>query len=518
MKQLKKPLIITLTSLIGVAILDLTLLIFVPSVRAMFTGYEYDVYPTCTEDGYRYYHSPDGNEYPIGRYLATGHDYIAAVTNPTCTAEGYTTYTCSHCHERYTANATSPTGHTYIDTITLPTCTAPGYTTHVCSTCGYTFRDSVTDPTGHSYSYKVTPATCTAEGYTTYTCTTCAHTYRDNTVAALGHNFQATTVSPTCTEAGSTSNTCTRCGLKTETTILPATGHRYSLTKKDPTCTTEGYTLHTCSACGDSFKTDTVRALGHVYTAAIHYATKTKAGGTTHTCSRCGDTYESDTFTYSTVFNSKQGDGKGEIARGVDLSYHNGTVDFVALKNSGISFVILRVGTTNGKDSKFEEYYTAAKSAGLDIGAYLYSYATTATAAAADANRTISWLGTKTFEYPIFLDIEHDSQKNLSKTTLTNIVMTYCDTLVENGFYPGLYTNKTWMEKINMTTVKARYDVWLASWIVTGAGITDYSSDYSLWQYSATGTVPGVSTDVDLDIVFRDYPSYIKKYGYNNFQ
>ena len=82
MKQLKKPLIITLTSLIGVAILDLTLLIFVPSVRAMFTGYEYDVFPTCTEDGYRYYHSPDGNEYPIGRYLATGHDYIAAVTAP----------------------------------------------------------------------------------------------------------------------------------------------------------------------------------------------------------------------------------------------------------------------------------------------------------------------------------------------------------------------------------------------------------------------------------------------------
>lgn len=517
MKSPKHPLIVTIVLLLSIALLDVCLFLFLPDVRDMFEETEYDIPPTCTEDGYRMQLSIFGKPYPVGRFLALGHYHLAAVTPPGCEKEGYTTYTCIYCHERYTGQIIPATGHTWIDTVTLPTCTEGGITTHRCTTCGKLYRDTRTPPAGHSYRYEITPPTCTEQGYTTFACEVCGYSYRDKITAPYGHDYASFTVAPTCTTPGYTSRTCTRCGLSTVTDQKAATGHRYTVSTVNATCTQGGYTLHRCSVCGDNYITDITGALGHTYLTDIRPATTKTNGATVHTCSRCGDSYETNVFTYETVFNSRQGDGVGTLYEGVDLSYHNQDVDFAALKASGISFVILRVGTTNGKDSKFEEYYAAAKAAGLHVGAYMYSYATTTAAAQADANRTLGWIAGKQFDYPIFLDIEHESQKNLSKTTLTNIVLTYCNTMVDSGWYPGLYTNKTWMELIDMTKVRRNYDVWLASWIVTGENISDYSADYSMWQYSATGKVPGISTDVDLDACFRNYPAYMKKYGYNGY-
>ena len=153
------------------------------------------------------------------------HSYESVVTAPTCTAEGYTTYTCS-CGDTYTADKVAALGHTYTSVVTAPTCTAEGYTTYTCS-CGDTYTADKVEAPGHTYTSVVTAPTCTAEGYTTYTCSACGDSYTADKVEALSHTY---------------------------TSVVTA-----------PTCTAEGYTTYTCSACGDSYTADKVAALGHTF-------------------------------------------------------------------------------------------------------------------------------------------------------------------------------------------------------------------------------------------------------------
>jgi GH25 family lysozyme M1 (1,4-beta-N-acetylmuramidase) len=224
-------------------------------------------------------------------------------------------------------------------------------------------------------------------------------------------------------------------------------------------------------------------------------------------------------YTFAEAFSGQQGDGVGILAEGIDLSHHNGDVDFGALKEAGISFVILRIGTSNTPDEKFEDYYAAARAAGLDIGVYFYTYAKSVAAAQADAAWVIEQLGERSFEYPIFFDIEDTSLSKLDRGLLTDIALAFCDEMVAAGYYPGVYTNKLWMAKhLEIERIREVYDIWLASWIVTGENISDYSNDYSMWQYTASAEVDGVATAVDRNGVYRDFPAWIAKFGYNNLE
>ena len=112
------------------------------------------------------------------------HTYSKKVTKPTCTAKGYTTYTCA-CGDTYKADEVAAAGHQYEDTVTNPTCTEKGYTTHTCSVCGYTYKDSTKSALGHKYKSKVVAPTFDAKGYTKYTCSRCGKTYKDNYTAKL---------------------------------------------------------------------------------------------------------------------------------------------------------------------------------------------------------------------------------------------------------------------------------------------------------------------------------------------
>ena len=145
-------------------------------------------------------------------------DYTRTITKAaTCTATGTYNYkwnTTTYGTFNFT-DTIAATGHSYTSTVTAPTCTAQGYTTHTCS-CGHSYQDNYTDATGHSYMSEVTTAaTCTADGVRTYTCSSCSHSYTE-TIAALGHTPGA---AATCT----TAQTCTVCG----TELAPATGHSY---------------------------------------------------------------------------------------------------------------------------------------------------------------------------------------------------------------------------------------------------------------------------------------------------
>ncbi|MBO4420021.1 MAG: InlB B-repeat-containing protein, partial [Oscillospiraceae bacterium] len=183
---------------------------------------------------------------------ALGHDYQAVVTEPTCTAGGFTTYTCSRCGDSYTGDETAALGHDYQAVVTEPTCTAGGYTTHSCSRCGDTYTDSETDPLGHDYG-----------------------------------DWTVTTV-PTCTEAGVETRTCSRCDAA-ETRPVEALGHDYNAVVTEPTCTEGGFTTYTCSRCGDSYTGDETEPLGHDFGdwTVTTAPSCTEAGVETRTCSRC---------------------------------------------------------------------------------------------------------------------------------------------------------------------------------------------------------------------------------------
>ena len=152
--------------------------------------------------------------------------------------------------------------HTYESVVTPPSCTANGYTTHTCTICGDSYTDASTDALGHDYKAAITEPTCTTQGYTTYTCSRCNDSYTDTTYA-LGHDYAAVVTAPTCTEDGYTTYTCSRCGNSYQNDYTPALGHTWDngVVTVQPTRTTPGEMTYTCTRCGET-RTDTIPAAG----------------------------------------------------------------------------------------------------------------------------------------------------------------------------------------------------------------------------------------------------------------
>ncbi len=206
------------------------------------------------------------------------------------------------------------------------------------------------------------------------------------------------------------------------------------------------------------------------------------------------------------------------ISYGIDVSKWQGTIDWDKVKASGIDFVIIKAGSTKGEDEYFEFNYLAAKSRGINVGAYYYTYAMNETEAEADAELLAGWLNGKTFEYPIFFDIEDPSQESLSAQTRTNMCIAFNTVLESKGFFAGIYSSKSWLNSsLDRATLSSKYAIWEASWRSSGQADIDKSGDCQLWQYSATGVIDGISGDVDMNVSYVDYPTLIKKVGKNGF-
>ncbi len=205
------------------------------------------------------------------------HSYTAVVTEPTCTEEGYTTYTCE-CGDSYKDNYTDALGHDVVHYDgKAPTCTESGYEAYeTCSRCDYTTYKEIAK-TGHQYVETVFAPTCTVKGYTTHTCSVCGDNHIDSYVDALGHDrIHHDGKAPTCTEPGYEAyDTCSRCDYTTYKE-LAALGHDYGewTVTTEPTCTEKGIETKFCSRC-DATETRDIAALDHDY-----------ANGA---CTRCGE-------------------------------------------------------------------------------------------------------------------------------------------------------------------------------------------------------------------------------------
>ena len=256
---------------------------------------------TCTAKGTQKYTWKDKTYGTISFTVsisATGHSYSSTVTEPTCTADGYTTYSCSVCGDTYTGDAVSALGHSYNSTVTAPSCTADGYTTYTCSACGNSYKDDQVAATGHTYNYKVTKKPTTkATGVLTGTCSVCKATTTVTLPVITSSNYtNKVTKAATCTAKGTRKYTWKdkTYGTISFTANISATGHSYETTVTDPTCTVDGYTTYTCSSCGDSYTDNVVTALGHSYNSIVTAPTCTADGYTTYTCSACGNSYKDD--------------------------------------------------------------------------------------------------------------------------------------------------------------------------------------------------------------------------------
>ena len=186
--------------------------------------------------------------------------------------------------------------------------------------------------------------------------------------------------------------------------------------------------------------------------------------------------------------------------KGIDISEHNGNIDFTNVKNSGIEYVILRIGWIGNKnnhtlDKKFEEYYKQAKLAGLKVGIYVYNYCKSIEAVKSGAKWVIDNLKNREIDMPIFLDMEDSTIIDVKNLNL--LCIEFCNIINQTQYISGIYANKDWF--INKLNIKEllNYKIWLAEWNNQENHTLGYKVD--LWQYTSNGEVSGINGRVDLN-------------------
>ena len=191
----------------------------------------------------------------------------------------------------------------------------------------------------------------------------------------------------------------------------------------------------------------------------------------------------------------------------IDVSTWNGNIDWDKVYKSGVRYAMIRssfgVENPNQVDNKFVRNITNAQRAGVKCGIYHYSYAKSAAEAKKEAEFCLKTIKGYKIDLPVAFDIEDSSQTHLGKDTLTSIVIAFCDRIKSAGYRPMLYCNPNWLcNYLHKDKLINKYDIWLANW-----GVSAPSYNCAIWQYSESGSVPGISGSVDMNWIFKDYTS-----------
>lgn len=201
------------------------------------------------------------------------------------------------------------------------------------------------------------------------------------------------------------------------------------------------------------------------------------------------------------------------MTKGIDISGYQGKIDFDKVKSSGVEFVIIKAGYGTSSVESFERNYASAKAAGLHIGAYWYSYAESADGARQEADACIKTLSGKQFDYPVYFDLEEQTQFSKGEEFCSGLVVAFCSRLEEAGYFAGLYMSRYFLENFISERVRARYTVWVAEY----SSECRYVGEFGIWQYGV-GRVKGVENECDLDLAYIDYPPIIKGGGFNGYK
>ena len=204
-----------------------------------------------------------------------------------------------------------------------------------------------------------------------------------------------------------------------------------------------------------------------------------------------------------------------DYLKGVDLSHHNGNVNFQKLADEGNAFVILKIGGSDAglyKDSKFDQYYRKAKTAGLNVGAYYYvgkdiqkNYS-----AVLDHIRTL--MESVQLEYPFYLDIE--STKTSDKVATTICAVSILRGLEKLKYFVGVYASDIsgFKEKLNLNSLQD-FTLWVARY----GKEPQYVKNWGMWQYTEKGVSASTMSNVDKDYAKHDFSKIIVAKHFNNF-
>lgn len=209
--------------------------------------------------------------------------------------------------------------------------------------------------------------------------------------------------------------------------------------------------------------------------------------------------------------------------KGIDVSKYQGLIYWEKVKAAGIDFAILRAGMGKYKsqiDPRFEQNAFGALSAGLHVGVYWFSYATSPDEAKEEARLcadTIAPYKGK-FDFPVYFDYEYDSERYSEEHGITPtqelreaLAEAFCTEIEAQGWRAGVYTNNDYIKNRWRLDVLKQWEIWLADY----TGGPDVSC--GMQQTGSTGTVDGISGNVDIDTAFVDYPALIRNDGWNGF-
>ena len=205
-----------------------------------------------------------------------------------------------------------------------------------------------------------------------------------------------------------------------------------------------------------------------------------------------------------------------QISRtGIDVSYHQGDVDWTKVAADGIDFVIMRVGYRGYEsgvlnvDGRFHEYVKGALDAGLDVGVYFFSQAVNSEEAIEEANFVMEQIRGYDITFPVifdwyFMDDENARTHGIEPYTVTECAAAFCDTVADGGYRPMVYSSRRFaLLKLNMSKL-ADFDFWFAEY-KDGHNEPSYPYNFQIWQYASDGRVDGIEGEVDMNICFADY-------------
>lgn len=231
------------------------------------------------------------------------------------------------------------------------------------------------------------------------------------------------------------------------------------------------------------------------------------------------NSYNPENFTIEDGFRAYYDENGEKISHvGVDLSYHNQSVKWDELAASPVEFVMLRCGyrgyTEGGlvEDEKFRDYAQNAMDHGLKVGVYFFTQAISVEEAVSEADFVIKMIEDYDISYPVAFDTEYVdgdenrfNQANLSKEELTDICIAFCERIKEAGYYPMVYASENWFRrKLNVEKLTS-YDFWAPQYLEEN----DFLYDFTMWQYTESGSAPGIDGPVDINISMVDYSQFV---------
>lgn len=225
---------------------------------------------------------------------------------------------------------------------------------------------------------------------------------------------------------------------------------------------------------------------------------------------------DNNNFTADSTLKYYNENGKSASEEGIDISELNGDIDWNKVKDSGIDFAMIRIGGRGygdeGKmyaDERAIEYIEGAKNVGIKVGVYFFSQAINNDEAVEEAEYVKSLLGDIKLDYPVGYDweiIKDDEARTdtVSATQATECARIFCEKIKEYGYTPIIYSpSRELYFKYDLSRL-SDYDIWYCEY----ANVPTFYYEFSMWQYSCTGNVDGISSEVDLNICFTNVADY----------